>query len=149
MFSGFAWRRRPLHRTAIQLLIGGCESFIVHTGDTESLWIYYGRETMLYMRDPNSHKLEKKYVLASGHAGEGPWYETDSWITDVDKDGDMDILSRDIGQWMAEDSTGEFEMNFQDDLRAVTWNDTGFVELQLRNPDSLKGIYRNYYYSHY
>lgn len=123
-----------------KLMIGGRESFIIHTGDTESVWTYKGRETKLYMRNPTTDKLEPKYSLSEGNAGEGPWFEADSWLLDVDRDGDMDILTREIGQFYAHDDYQSI-----DSLYAVTWNDTGFVKLNLPNPDSLRSIYRNYY----
>lgn len=129
-----------------KLQIGGREAYIVHTGDTSSVWVYSGKETVLYISNPVTDKFEPKYILASGHAGEGPWSETDSWITDLNNDGKIDIISRDIGEWTSQDEKGEFISSAQDDIRAVTWNDTGFVKLNLTNDDSLKSIYHNHYY---
>jgi hypothetical protein len=123
--------------------LGGDTAFIVAEGDTTDIWIYEGKRTNIYMY--KSGKLQILYELAWGGAGEGPWYETDSWILDLNHDKKPDILTREIGEWLVPDSTGELVGHSQDDLTAVTWNDTGFVQLKIQNPDSLRKIYRNYF----
>jgi len=124
---------------------GGADTgYIVAEGDTTDVWIYEGKNTFIYMYD-DDHLLKQKYQLAWGGAGEGPWYETDSWILDLNTDHKPDILTRETGEWLLPDSTGEFVFNSQDDLTAVTWNDTGFVKIEVRNEDSLKRIYKTHF----
>ena len=126
---------------------GGDTGFIVAQGDTNHLWIYEGRNTYVYMYDKNSKGLKIAYELAWGGAGEGPWYETDSWILDLNKDSKPDILTRATGEWGLNDFNGEWHSFSKDTLTAVTWNDTGFVNMKVLNPDSLKKIYKTYFRS--
>lgn len=126
---------------------GGDTAFIVAEGDTNDIWIYRGKETWIYMYDERSKLLQRKYMLASGIAGEGPSYETDSWILDLNKDGFPDILTRHTGEWYDMNENGEAIGATLDKLEAVTWNDTGFVSLPVKNEDSLKQIY-NVYFRH-
>lgn len=130
----------------MKLDFGGSDTgFIVATGDTNDLWIYEGRNTYVYMYDKKAGGLKNVYELACGAAGEGPWFETDSWILDLNKDSKPDILTRATGEWGLNDRDGVWHDFTKDTLTAVTWNDTGFVSLKVVNPDSLKKIYRTYY----
>jgi len=121
---------------------GGDTAFIVAEGDTNDIWIYRGKETWTYMYDGRSKLLQRKYMLAHGIAGEGLSYETDSWILDLNNDGFPDILTRHTGEWYDMNENGEAIGATLDKLEAVTWNDTGFVALPLKNEDSLKQIYK-------
>ena len=123
----------------------GDTGFIVATGDTNHLWIYEGRNTYVYMYDKKQGGLKQVYELAWGGAGEGPWYETDSWILDLNKDARPDILTRQTGEWSLNDLNGEWKEFSIDSLNAVTWNDTGFVAIKVPNPDSLKKVYKTYF----
>lgn len=127
--------------------LGGDTAYIVAEGDTNDIWIYAGKHTKIYMINKQTGRIEPRYELAWGGAGEGPWYETNSWILDLNNNGVPDILTRETGEWLAPDSTGELIDHQLDELSAVTWNDTGFVNVPLRNPDSLKQVYRVYHKS--
>lgn len=129
----------------MKINLGGDTGYIVAEGDTNDIWIYQGKHTYIYMYDKQTKKLNQEYELAWGGAGEGPWFETDSWILDLNQDSKPDILTRAIGEWMDVDERGEWNMYSRDTLTAVTWNDTGFVDIKVVNPDSLKKSYQTYY----
>lgn len=120
-------------------------AFIVAEGDTNDIWIYGGKESWIYMYGKKRGLIERKYMLARGIAGEGPSYETDSWILDLNKDGYPDILTRHTGEWYNMNENGEAVGETLDRLEAVTWNDTGFVTIPLIYEDSLKRIYQVHY----
>lgn len=129
----------------MKINFGGDTAFIVAEGDTNDIWIYRGKESWIYMYDKKSKLLKRKYMLARGIAGEGPSYETDSWILDLNNDGRPDILTRHTGEWYEINDNGEAVSQTLDKMDAVTWRDTGFVSVRLPNADSLKRIYKVYY----
>lgn len=126
---------------------GGDTAYIVAEGDTNDIWIYEGKHTYIYMYDKNGKELQQKYELAWGGAGEGPWFETDSWILDLNNDSKPDILTRETGEWLATEFNGDPTDHSLDTITAVTWSDTGFVAINIHSPDSLKHIYKTYYRS--
>lgn len=123
--------------------MNGVEIYVGEFGDTNHLSIYLGKDVMLFTYSKKTG-FSKPFVLADEHAGEGPWFQKDSWFTDLNHDGKVDILSREVGQYMQrEDENGvdTWDLVLVDDLYARTLVDTGFVKLELSNPDSLRNIY--------
>ncbi len=145
-YNYFEYTTECFFRPKLRAQMNGQEIFVGEYGDTNELAIYYGKDVLLFVYDQKKG-FRYPFVLASEHAGEGPWFQTDSWFVDLNHDRKIDILTRHIGGYMErEDENGVDIWNYilVDDLDARTLNDTGFVKLEISNPDSLREIYGRY-----
>lgn len=128
--------------------MNGEEVFIAEYGDTNDITIYAGKEVRIYVMGHYGKRFVRSMEIASARAGEGPWSEMDSWITDLNHDGKIDILTREIGEspgWYEVGDKQEFDIREEDYMNACTLSDTGFVPIDVPNPDSLRNIYRNHH----
>jgi hypothetical protein len=137
-----AYSSEHFFRPMMRGRMNGCEFFVGEYGDTNELSIYYGKDVLLFIHDKKTG-FRKPFILAFVHAGEGPWFETESWFVDLNHDKKIDILTREksYAVWDFTTKEGASNYEYRDELSAHTVVDTGVVKIPLINPDSLKRIY--------
>ncbi len=90
----------------------------------------------LYLYDKSTGKLRKPETLQYDYGSEGSEWFTDSWIYDLNKDGNKDLIQQ-IYECNLSGENAEIS-HFVDTLTVGIWTDTTFKETYPKNYKQLK-----------